>query len=310
MRIVFAGTPPFAARALGALLDAGHEVTLVLTAPERRAGRGLHLGTSAVKQLAQARGLALEQPASLRDESMLARIEAARPEAIIVAAYGLLLPERALGIAPLGAWNIHASLLPRWRGAAPIQRALLAGDRETGVSIMRMDAGLDTGPVLAQRRVPIAAEDDSGTLHEQLAGLGAQMMVAALQKIAAGTAQPLAQSERDASYAPKIERHERRIDWSRPAPELERAIRAFRPAPGAHTILRGEQFKLWRARCASGAGAPGTVLDAGPAGIAVACGRDALVVTELQRPGGRRLAAGEFLRGFPIGRGERFGAAR
>lgn len=310
MRLVFAGTPPFAARALLALLEAGHDLTLVLTGPDRHSGRGMRLGESAVKQLARQRDLPLLQPASLRDATAVARVQAAHPEAMVVAAFGSILPERMLAIAPLGGWNIHASLLPRWRGAAPIQRALLAGDRETGISIMRMDAGLDTGPVLAQRRIEIADDDDAGTLEARLAELGAQMIVAALAEVASGTARARAQAERDASYAPKIQSGEQQLDWSRPAAELERAIRAFRPAPGARSSLRGELLKLWRARCASGAGAPGTVLDAGPAGVAVACGKDTLVLSELQRPGGKRLATGDFLRGFPIGRGERFGAAR
>jgi methionyl-tRNA formyltransferase len=227
-----------------------------------------------------------------------------------VAAYGLILPPRILDATPAGAINIHASLLPRWRGAAPIQRALLAGDRETGITIMKMDAGLDTGPILAQRRIEIAADDDAGTLHDRLAALGAGMIVAVLADIAAGRARTVPQPEAGASYARKLEKRETEIDWSRPSEELERAVRALRPAPGAQSVLRGTVVKLWRALRRAAQGAPGEVLDAGPQGILVACGEGALEVSELQRAGGRRLAAGEFLRGFPIGRGARFGAAR
>lgn len=310
MRIVFAGTPAFAARALRALLDAAFEIALVVTRPDSPSGRGMRLGASAVKELAQASGVPLYQPVSLREEQAIERIEAARPEVIVVVAYGLILPERVLQAAPLGALNIHASLLPRWRGAAPIQRALLAGDRETGITIMQMDAGLDTGPVLAQRRVTIAAHDDAATLHDRLAALGAEMIVTVLAEVAAGTARAVAQSEGEASYASKLEKHEMQIDWSRRAPELERTVRALHPVPGAHSTLRGEALKIWSAHCGAGEGRPGTVLRADASGVVIACGEGALVVTELQRPGGRRLAVADFVRGFPIGRGEQFGAAR
>src|SRR5262245_12952209 len=260
---------------------------------------------SAVKQVALKNGLGVFQPSSLKDPEAIEKIAAARPDVLVVAAYGLLLPEPMLGIAPRGAINIHASLLPRWRGAAPIQRALLAGDRETGISIMQMDAGLDTGPVLAAHRLPIAAEDDFGSLHDKLAALGAQSIVAAL----AAAAKPVQQSESGATYARKIGKDEEEIDWSLNCEELERKVRAFRPAPGARTLLRGQPLKIWRARCIAGSGASGTVLSA-TREIVVACGKGVLAIDELQRAGGKRLSAVEFLRGVPLAAGDRLGAAR
>lgn len=287
LRLVFAGTPEFAARSLGALLDAGHDVPLVLTQPDRPAGRGMRASASAVKQLASARGLEVFQPQTLNDSAALARIAAVRPQVLVIAAYGLILPPPALALAPHGAINIHASLLPRWRGAAPIQRALLAGDRETGITIMQMDAGLDTGAMLLQRPLAIADEDDAQTLHDKLAALGAEAIVLALVEIAAGRARPAPQPE-GATYARKIAKEEAELDWSRPSTALERAVRAMRPSPGARTQLRGESVKIWRARCDAGNGPPGTVLQSGAEGVLVACGEGALRLTELQRPGGAR----------------------
>jgi methionyl-tRNA formyltransferase len=289
---------------------AGHEIALVLTQPDRPSGRGLRPAASAVKKLAVERGLAVFQPDSLRDERSLDRLAAARPDALVVAAYGLMLPPRALEIAPLGAFNIHASLLPRWRGAAPIQRALLAGDRESGISIMKMDAGLDTGPVLSLHRIPIAEDDDAQTLHDRLAALGAQAIISALVVVAAGRATPIPQPAAGATYARKVEKQEADLDWSRPCVELERAVRALRPSPGARSLLRGEAIKIWRARCVERQGVPGSVLDSGTDGVVIACGEGALQAIELQRPGGVRLAAADFLRGFPIDRGDCFGAPR
>lgn len=309
MRLVFAGTPAFAAVALEALLAAGHEVALVLTQPDRSAGRGLRPAPSAVKRMALARGLTVYQPASLRASEALAPIAAARADAIVVAAYGLLLPGALLALARYGAINIHASLLPRWRGAAPIQRALLAGDAETGITIMQMDEGLDTGPILEQRRIPIGAQDDAQTLHDRLAALGAEMIVRTLADIAAGRARAVPQPSEGVSYAPKIAKEETVIDWSEPCAQIERRIRALRPAPGARTLLRGVPLKLWRAECVDASGASGTVLVAADA-LVVACGQGALAVRELQLAGGRRLAAAEFLRGHPLAAGERLGAAR
>jgi len=235
------------------------------------------------------------------------RIRAAHPDVVVVVAYGVLLPPPILAIAPHGALNIHASLLPRWRGAAPIQRALLEGDRETGVSIMRMDAGLDTGPVLAQRSVAIDEDDDAGTLHEKLAALGAEMMVATLSSLQDAPMQALPQPQAGVTYARKIQKEDTRLDWSRPAVELARAVRAFRPSPGAFSLVEGEPLKIWRAVAREDRGAPGTVLRVEEDAIVVACGQGALEVTELQRPGGRRLRAAEFLRGRALATGARFG---
>ncbi len=309
MRLVFAGTPEFARSALAALFDAGHELALVLAQPDRPSGRGLHLSESPVKRFALERGVEVFQPRTLRDASAVDRISAVGPDALVVAAYGLILPQTVLDVAPLGALNIHASLLPRWRGAAPVARALLAGDRETGVTIMKMDAGLDTGPMLAQQRVEILARDDSATLHDKLARLGAQMIVDALAAIGSGPVEYRPQPAQGVTYAHKIDKRETLLDWTRSAVELERAVRAFRPAPGAHTAMRGETLKIWRALLADGHGEPGLVLKAGPDGLVVACGTGALALTELQRAGGRRLGAAELLRGWKIAAGDRFGAA-
>ena len=259
---------------------------------------------SAVKALAQARGLEIFQPESLRPPEVAARLRAARADAMVVAAYGLLLPPAVLEVAAHGAINIHASLLPRWRGAAPIQRALLAGDRETGVSIMRMDAGLDTGPVFAQHALTIDADDDSGVLHDKLAELGAQTLLEVLASIASGRAQARAQPASGATYARKIEKSETGLRWERPAPELERAVRAFRPSPGALARLGGDPLKIWRARVVDGAGAAGTVLDAGEV-LRIACGSGALAIEELQPAGGRRMSVGEFLRARRVAPGTR-----
>lgn len=292
------------------MLAAGHDIPLVLTKPDRPSGRGLRPAASAVRKLADERGLAVFQPDTLKDERALDRLAAARPEVFVVAAYGLILPAAALEIATHGAINIHASLLPRWRGAAPIQRALLAGDRETGISIMKMDAGLDTGPVLSLHRLAIADDDDAQTLHDRLAALGAEAILAALADIAAGQAKPAPQAESGATYARKIETDEADLDWSRPCIELERVVRALRPFPGARSQFGAAAVKIWRAHCVAREGTPGTVLEVGAEGVLIACGKGALQATELQRPGGTRLAAADFLRGFPIGRGDRFGAAR
>jgi methionyl-tRNA formyltransferase len=224
-----------------------------------------------------------------------------------VAAYGLILPPPVLALAPHGALNIHASLLPRWRGAAPIQRALLAGDAKTGISIMRMKAGLDTGPVLAQRELAIAADDDAQTLHDRLAALGAQMIIATLEDLAQGRARAVPQPQDGVTYAHKISKGDAVIDWRASAARIERMIRALRPAPGATTLLHGNALKLWRASVADARGAPGRVLEASGAGIVIACGEGALRVTELQRAGARRLGAAEFLRGQALAAGAQLG---
>jgi methionyl-tRNA formyltransferase len=304
LKLVFAGTPEFAAVSLEALLAARHEVTLVLTQPDRPSGRGLKAHPSAVKRLAAARGLALMQPASLKEPAVLAAVAAAHPGALVVAAYGLMLTPALLALPARGCINVHASLLPRWRGAAPIQRALLAGDAVTGITIMQMDEGLDSGPILLQEAIPIAAEDTAGSLHDRLAALGAELLIEAL----AGNPAPRVQDAALATRAPRIAKGESDIDWRRPAGEIERQIRAFDPEPGAQTRHRGALFKIWRGRAERGASAaPGTVSAAGPEGIVVACGVDALRITELQRAGGKRLAAGAFLSGFKLAPGARLG---
>jgi methionyl-tRNA formyltransferase len=277
----------------------------VLTQPDRPAGRGLQPAASAVKHLAVKHGLPLFQPTTLKTPENAARVAAVHAEALVVAAYGLILPQAVLDAGRHGAFNIHASLLPRWRGAAPIQRAILAGDRETGVSIMRMDAGLDTGPVLSRHAVPIGADEDAGTLHDKLAALGGDAIVAALADVEAGRARATAQPAEGATYAAKIDKSETRLDWTQPAEVLERVVRAFRPVPGAFAMLDGQPVKVWRASPTQGSGAPGAVLESGEV-IVIACGRGALSVSELQRAGGRRLSAREFLRGHPLVPGVRF----
>jgi len=285
------------------LLAAGHEVVLALTQPDRPAGRGLRPSSSPVKRLAAARGIEVLQPESLQRSSAVERVRAVRPDALVVAAYGLILPQPLLEAGRHGALNIHASLLPRWRGAAPIQRALLAGDSETGVSIMQMEAGLDTGPVLKQARTPIWYGDDAGTLHERLAAIGAELIVEALGDVESGRAVAEPQPKLGVTYARKVEKAETRLNWTRPAEELERAVRAFRPSPGASARVGGAELKIWRARVADHPRlAPGDVA----AGLIVGCGEGALEILELQRAGGRRLSAPEFLRGHPLPAGARF----
>ena len=297
MRIVFAGTPDFAASALRALLDAGHQLVGVLTQPDRPAGRGLKLQASPVKLLAQGAGLPVAQPQSLRlDGKHALDAEAARqqllawaPELMVVAAYGLILPRWVLDLPPRGCLNIHGSLLPRWRGAAPIQRAIEAGDLETGITLMQMDEGLDTGAMLLKAALPIAADDSSASLYEKLARLGAQLCVDGLARL--DSLRPEAQPSEGVSYAAKIEKAEALIDWSQPAGVIERRLRAFDPFPGGLAPLAGEPLKVWRARLAQGRGRPGEVLALQADGPEIACGDASLVLTELQRPGGKRGAA-------------------
>jgi methionyl-tRNA formyltransferase len=309
MRIVFAGTPAFAASALQALIGAGHEIALVLTRQDQPAGRGLKLVASEVRRLAEQARLPLVQPQTLKDAQLQARLHSVGAQAMVVAAYGLILPPATLELFPLGCINIHASLLPRWRGAAPIQRAILAGDSDTGISIMRMEEGLDTGPVYVMKRIPIAAEDTAGTLHDKLAMLGARCIVDALPAIADGILEAMPQSEADATYARKIAKEEAAIDWRLAAVDIDRKVRAFNPFPGAHSMLRGEPLKFWRAAVVSGSPAvPGTILHADAQGIIGACGNGTWCATELQRAGGKRLAAADFLHGVSLAAGERLGA--
>ena len=311
MRVGFAGTPAFAATALQAILDAGFAVPVVLTQPDRPKGRGLRVEPSPVKALAIAHGLPVLQPASLKVADARAAVVAIPVDVLVVAAYGLILPPAILDWPRHGCLNIHASLLPRWRGAAPIQRALLAGDAETGVTIMQMDPGLDTGPTLDVVRIPIGARETTGTLHDRLATAGAGAIVSVLRRLAGGEL-PVAtpQPAEGATYAAKIERTETGIDWRLPAAAIERRVRAFDPAPGATTSLGGAPVKIWRAEVADvpAAGAePGDVVGATAAGIVVACGAGALRVVELQPAGGRRVSAAAFVAGRRIAPGQRFG---
>lgn len=306
MRLAFAGTPEFAAVALRALHGAGHDIALVYTQPDRPRGRGLQPLPSAVKALAQQLGLEVRQPASLRNEVEVNALARAAPEAFVVAAYGLIVPRAVLALPRRGGINIHASLLPRWRGAAPIQRALLAGDAQTGISIMQMDEGLDTGPVLLQEPISIGPEDTAQTLHDRLAALGAALIVRALE--APTSAQP--QNEALATYAAKIDRAEARISWSDGAQTIDRKIRAFNPVPGASTSYSGALLKIWRAAPIERAkAAPGIVAHADAGGIVVGCGIGAIRLLELQRAGGKRLSAAAFLSGCPMHAGERLGDA-
>jgi methionyl-tRNA formyltransferase len=341
MRVVYAGTPEFARVALQALHGAGHEIALVLTQPDRPAGRGLKLQASPVKQFALEHGIPVAQPRSLRldgkypEDAAVARatLEAAQADVMVVAAYGLILPQWVLdgmsvpqhaGANKFGCLNIHASLLPRWRGAAPIHRAIEAGDAQTGVTIMQMDAGLDTGDMLLMGSLPIAPDDSTGTLHDKLATLGGTLIVRALALAARGELCATPQPEQGVCYAHKIDKAEAQIDWSHPAELIARRIRAFNPAPGAQTLLDGSQgtevLKLWQAQTTGqvpGTGdtssaqahpIPGQVIALGAEGITVQCGQGLLHITELQRAGGKRLAAADFLRGTPLHIGAQLGA--
>ena len=307
LRVAFAGTPEFAAVALDAILAAGHTVPLVLTQPDRPAGRGMKLQASPVKQLAQQHGITVAQPHSLKldgkypDEAAAAReaLQAAQADVMVVAAYGLILPQWTLSLPRMGCLNIHGSLLPRWRGAAPIHRAIEAGDAETGITIMQMDAGLDTGDMLLIAREAIGPDDTTAALHDRLAALGGRCMVDALAQAAAGTLQAQPQPTEGVNYAHKIEKAEAAIDWRLPAADIARRVRAFDPFPGttftAHTDKGDEVVKLWRASVAPANGQPGEVLSAEGDTLVVACGKEALALHTLQRPGGKRVAAREFL---------------
>jgi len=323
MRIAFAGTPRFAAAALAAILDAGHPVALVLTQPDRPAGRGLKPRASAVGELARARGLPVLSPPSLRAGSgadgageALQHLRSAAPDLWVVAAYGLILPQAMLdaprGVAgrsgPVRAINIHASLLPRWRGAAPVARAIEAGDHVTGITLMQMEAGLDTGPILCSEAIPIAAADTTGTLTDRLAQLGARLIVSSLAAAAGGRWEPVAQPAEGVSYARKIDKREAWLHWSDAAAVLARRVRAFDPQPGACGRTGDAFVKIWSASAESGAtdAEPGTVVSSGADAIRVACGQGVLAIHELQRAGGRRLAAREFLAATPMPAGTRW----
>ena len=317
MKIIFAGTPVFASVALQRLLAAGFQVPLVLTQPDRPAGRGMKLQASPVKQLAQGHGIAVAQPRSLRLDGKFpedaaqaqAAIAAAQADAMVVAAYGLILPPWTLQAPRLGCLNIHASLLPRWRGAAPIHRAIEAGDADTGVTIMQMDEGLDTGDMLLIEREPIRPDDTTASLHDRLAELGGRLIVEALEMAACGGLRATPQPSEGITYAHKIEKAEATIDWALPAVAIERRVRAFDPFPGAVTACGDEAIKVWASRLAAPTrqALPGEVLAVDDAGIVVATGDGALSLTALQRAGGKRLPVGDFLRGFPLAPGQRLG---
>ncbi len=320
MKIIFAGTPEFAAVALQALHQAGFDIPLVLTQPDRPAGRGMQLHASPVKQFAQAHGIAVAQPVSLRLDGKYPEVaqqahdllRATPHDVMVVAAYGLILPPSVLALPKHGCLNIHASLLPRWRGAAPIHRAIEAGDAEMGVTIMQMEAGLDTGPMLLMESMPIAPDDSTGSLHDKLAAMGARMIVDALHQLEQGALPATPQPQQGVSYAAKITKEEAALDFTLSAQQLDCKIRAFNPFPGASAQFNGVTVKLWRAEVlpagvAAAAATPGQVLAANAQdGVIVACGSGALRIVELQKPGGKRLPAAEFLKSFAL-EGGRFG---
>lgn len=308
MRLIFAGTPEFAAKALSALILAGHDIPLVLTQPDRPAGRGMKLMPSPVKRLALEHGLQVLQPDNLKGADIQAQLASFSPEVMIVAAYGLLLPKAVLEIPKFGCLNIHASLLPRWRGAAPIQRAILAGDAETGITIMQMDVGLDTGAMLLKTHLPITPEDTAGSLHDKLAEQGASAIVEALGLLVQGRFKPEKQDDAAACYAAKISKAEAQLNWSDSADNAARAVRAFNPAPGAFTSLNGDTLKIWHAQAeAAASGEAGEIITAVCDGILVKCGAGALRIQELQKAGGKRLSAAQFLAGNPLAVGQKLG---
>lgn len=306
MKIIFAGTPQFAASALAALL-AKHRVVAVLTQPDRPAGRGMQLTASPVKQLALQHGLPVLQPATLKTAEAQQAIAALDADVMVVAAYGLILPEAVLQLPRRGCLNIHASLLPRWRGAAPIPRAILAGDSETGITIMQMDEGLDTGDMLLRHTCPITPDDTAQTLHDKLAGMGATSIVEALHLLQESRLMPVRQDNDAACYAAKLLKSEAQIDWRQDARQIERAVRAYNPFPVCHASLNGTVLKVWHAAlCEGETGAPGEVLAADKQGITVACGKGALRLEVLQRPGGKAQPVAQFLQAQPVKVGDNF----
>ena len=300
MRIVFAGTPEFAVPPLRALLDSPHEICGVYTQPDRPAGRGRKLTPSPVKVLALEAGLPVFQPETLKDEAAQRHLRNLKPDLMVVVAYGLLLPRAVIDIPPLGCINIHASLLPRWRGAAPIQRSILAGDSETGVTIMFIEPRLDAGPMLLKKSCPIGPDDTAGDLHDRLSRIGAEALLETLPSIAAGTAQPEIQDESLVTHAAKINKDDAQLDWNRPAAELQCQVRAFNPWPVAETVYRDQILRVWRATVvpASRSEPPGTLLIDGE-NLDVVTGHDCLRLLEIQLPGGKRISARDFINGHP-----------
>jgi len=310
MKIIFAGTPVFAATALDALIQAGHEIVMVLTQPDRPAGRGMKAAASAVKLLAEQHHLALLQPLTLKTADIQQQLQALHADVMVVAAYGLILPQAVLDIPRLGCLNIHASLLPRWRGAAPIQRAILAGDRETGITIMQMDAGLDTGDILLTHNVEITPDDTTQSLHDKLSVCGARSIVEALTLLPQEKLVAVSQDGTEACYAAKITKAEAEIDWWHSAQQLDRVVRTFNPNPGAYAHFRDMALKIWQAEALDGnAGEPGEIVAVDRAGITVACGSGLLRIAVVQKPGGKKMSAADFLAGNPIEPGECFMAA-
>ncbi len=306
MKIIFAGTPHFAASALAALLEE-HQIVAVLTQPDRPSGRGMQLTASPVKQLALQHGLTVLQPESLKGEAAQQAIAALDADVMVVVAYGLILPKAVLEMPRLGCLNVHASLLPRWRGAAPIQRAILAGDSETGITIMQMDAGLDTGDMLLRHTCPIAETDNAVTLHDKLAEMGAHSIVEALRLLEQSRLIPVRQDNDAACYAAKLLKSEARIDWRQDAQQIARAVRAYNPFPVCQTSLNDVVIKVWQAGvCVDKQGNPGVVLEVDKQGITVACGKDALRLEVLQRSGGKAQHAVQFLQAMPVNVGENF----
>ena len=314
MKIIFAGTPEFAVSALAALHAAGHTISLVLTQPDRPAGRGMQLHPSPVKQFALAHTIPVAQPTSLRldgkyaEEAQAAHalLKATEHDVMVVAAYGLILPQSVLQIPRLGCINIHGSLLPRWRGAAPIHRAIEIGDKQTGITIMQMDEGLDTGAMLLSETAEIYADDTTGLLHDRLANMGGRLIVDAMRALESGKLLATPQPEIGVTYAAKISKQEAVLNFQDGAEVLERKVRAFNPFPAASAEILGITLKIWHAQYLDVTGEPGQILSVADDGVTVACGRGALVLKELQKPGGKRLPAAEFLKGFPMKSGQRF----
>ncbi len=307
MKVIFAGTPQFAASALDALIGE-HQIVGVLTQPDRASGRGMQVSASPVKQLALQHGLKVLQPQTLKALEAQQEIAALGADVMVVAAYGLILPKAVLDIPRHGCLNIHASLLPRWRGAAPIQRAIQAGDKETGITIMQMDEGLDTGDMLLKKSCPIGKEDNAQTLHDRLAALGADCILEALRLLASNSLVPVRQDDEAACYAAKLQKSEAAIDWGRDAVQLERTVRAYNPYPVCQSSVNGVALKIWQAEVCDLQGRPGEVLAVDKQGIVVACGKDALRLLVLQRPGGKAQSAKQVMQAVPVKVGDRFSA--